>query len=999
MKSFRLFVLSLLVLSANLLFSQTQITTGTVQGTAMDSSGAIVPGASVEIVNADTNLTRKVTADEDGRFVAILLPPGKYRVTISKSGYATAAYQNVEVNVGQSVTLSPRLGAAGTSESITVTATPTLDPTKIESSTTINEQTVERTPVLGRKFEDLLTLTPGVSVVQGPDGDEINFNGQRGVFNNISLDGGDYNNGFFGEQAGGQRAAVDITLEAVKEFQVIASGSNAEFGRSAGGMVNVVTKSGTNDFHGSLFWFQRLEALTSETSTGEPLTDFHREQWGATFGGPFKKDKAFGFLAFEQISGNLQRANLSQQTGTTPCPVTAPTIVANEAAINTNADCQRLALVNFIRASRGQEEGLPVRRPLHNSSLLGKVDVNFNANNLLAMSYNFNASRKVNETFDVPTYGNSANGIEGTSYINVFNANLVSTLSPTWVNEAHVTYSREERPRVASPSKVPADTAMGGFFDTLPTFRFGAPFFLHPAIDETFWRFQAKDNISWLKGKHNVKMGVDWLHSNNAQVFRGFFQGRYIFDSVTGFLRYASPAAAGGFGPNTGRCANGTYVTMPTACPDASTPSTPLLLYLQGANGNLSPATDAAGASNINNEDIAIFVQDKWQALPNLTLNFGLRWEAQWLPDLLRPATQTAYAPFLNDPRFPTKDGRIPDQTNQWQPRLGLAWDIGGNQKSVFRASAGIYNGRQNMLTQVGAITTDGVQQATIAGGAFANPTVRPTWPNVATVTPVPAGTFPLFSGVRVFDSRYKNPRIYTTNFAFEQELAPDWTAYADFTWSKGVYLTNFLNYNRADRGAPFSPTLGDVFVISSRANSLYRGITFGLRKRFSHHFQMEANYSYSVDYDNDSNERDPFTDRSGPATPAVPFNLRQDYALSDRDIPHKFNLVLSGDMPWGFEGNLRAQARSAQPATPPGGPRNSERKDNEYASVDWRLARPIKFTERWSLIPTIEMFNTFNSDNNVNPLVTPGLFNFDGYLRQGVGDPRQVQFALKLKF
>src|SRR2546422_7632004 len=146
--------------------------------------------------------------------------------------------------------------------------------TKTESSSTLNELTVSSTPVLGRKFEDLLTLTPGVAITQGPDGDEINFNGQRGIFNNVSLDGGDYNNGFFGEQAGGQRAAIDITLDAVKEFQVVASGANAEFGRTAGGVINVISKSGTNDVHGSLFHYQRLRALSSKTSDGKELHNF-----------------------------------------------------------------------------------------------------------------------------------------------------------------------------------------------------------------------------------------------------------------------------------------------------------------------------------------------------------------------------------------------------------------------------------------------------------------------------------------------------------------------------------------------------------------------------------------------------------------------------------------------------------------------------------------------------------------------------------------------------
>ncbi len=157
------------------------------------------------------------------------------------------------LTVGQSVLLPVTMKVSNVAETVTVSTSPrVVESTRTAAATTLNESTVENSPILGRKFEDLLTLTPGVSIVQGPDGDEITFAGQRGVFNNISLDGGDYNNGFFGEQAGGQRAAIDITLEAVKEFQVIATGAPAEYGRTAGGVVNVITKSGTNAFGGSV---------------------------------------------------------------------------------------------------------------------------------------------------------------------------------------------------------------------------------------------------------------------------------------------------------------------------------------------------------------------------------------------------------------------------------------------------------------------------------------------------------------------------------------------------------------------------------------------------------------------------------------------------------------------------------------------------------------------------------------------------------------------------
>lgn len=981
------------------------ITSGTIQGTISDEQGAVVAGATVEARNVRTNFTRSFTTGSDGRFTLLSMPPGLYVVSVTKQGFAKLNVENVELTVGRSIALNLTLKVSGVEGEVTITTTPTIDTVKTEASTTINEASISNTPILGRKFEDLLTLTPGVSITQGPDGDEINFAGQRGIFNNVSLDGGDYNNGFFGEQAGGQRAAIDITLEAVKEFQVIATGASAEYGRTAGGIINVITKSGTNNVHGSLFYYQRLEALTSNTSDGRSLTDFHREQFGGTIGGPIVRDKAFYFFAYEQILENLSRANLGETIGD-PCSVASPTILANEALIIASPDCQRRALLNFFQSTRNQNEGAPIDRKIRNSAFLGKIDVDLTESHKLSASYNFDYSKNTNQTFDVPTYGSSANGIEGPSKINVANVNLYSTISPTMVNEAHFTYSREDRPRSAIPSNVPADTAMG--FGT--TFRFGNPFFLQPGIDELFWRTQVRDHFTVISGAHTIKFGGEWMHSLNDQVFRGFFTGRYIFGSVNGFLRYASPAAPGGFGPNAVECLTTAgvsvgWVTDPTPCPAGSSANTPLLLYLQGA-GRSGPATDAAGASNITNEDFALFAQDKWQIRPNFTFNYGLRWEAQIFPDPVVPPSDTAYGIFLGNANFPS-DGTLPNDTKMFQPRLGFAWDISNSGKSVLRASWGIYNARQNMLSQVGSITTNGVQQQTIAAGPFNS--VRPVWPNVVTPTaqtctgPLGTTNFPCFSGVRVFDRTYQNPDIYTFNVAFEQEIAPDWALYFDFTNAKGVHLTRFLNINR---NALFFPYLDETMVTSSVGNSRYNGFTAGIRKRFSRNFQMEANYVISKDEDDDSNERDPFTDRSFDIN-----NLRLDYGLSDRDIRHKFNFFGYFQLPWKFEFTPRIQARTAQPATPlprTATNRNTLRKDNEYFTFDWRLSRIFNLTETVELIPQIEMFNTFNNDNLINALsgagnqnsrTAPSLFNFDGFLRQGIGDPRQVQISVRLKF
>jgi hypothetical protein len=282
-------------------------------------------------------------------------------------------------------------------------------------------------------------------------------------------------------------------------------------------------------------------------------------------------------------------------------------------------------------------------------------------------------------------------------------------------------------------------------------------------------------------------------------------------------------------------------------------------------------------------------------------------------------------------------------------------------------------------------------------------------WPGLLTPTAqsCTVGTvtnpFPCFSGVRVFDRNYRNPRIYTFNVGFEQEIAPNWVMYFDFTSSKGVQLTRFLNYGR--KGF-FQPFLDEVAVTTSIGRSRYNGFTAGIRKRFSNKFQMEANYVWSRDKDDDSNERDPFTDRSFDIN-----NPGLDYALSDRDITSKFNFYGFFELPWKLQFTPRVQARSAQPATPAvrtATNRNTLRKDNKFVSFDWGLSRVFNVTERVAIIPQIEMFNTFNSDNfinslsgpgNQNSLTAPSLFNFDGYLRQGIGDPRQLQLSIKLRF
>ena len=301
-------------------------------------------------------------------------------------------------------------------------------------------------------------------------------------------------------------------------------------------------------------------------------------------------------------------------------------------------------------------------------------------------------------------------------------------------------------------------------------------------------------------------------------------------------------------------------------------------------------------------------------------------------------------------------------------------------------------------------MTTNGLQQQSIfRNSGFVSFADMPVWPGLLTPAPLPAGQFPDFTGVRVFSARLPQPEGLHGERGLRAGAGDEpRRATSTCTWAKGVHLTRFINVNRADRGAPFAPQLDEVMVTTSRGKSLYRGLTVGLRKRFSDGWQMEGNYVLSKDLDDDSNERDPFTDRS-----FDPFDLGNDYGPSDRDIRHKFNFYIFGEA----AGRVRGQRAhpGARRAADHGRPARAERRrpgpQQPAQGQQVLLARLAPAAalpavgDRTELIPTIEMFNTFNNDNNVNPLSTPALFNFDGFLRTGVGDPRQIQLAIKLTF
>ncbi len=285
--------------------AQSQATTGIIRGVVSDPSGNPVTGASVVVHETQTGFQRALPTNERGVFVASLLPLGTYDVTVRGVGFAESKKTGIPLRVGETVDLQFKLGAVQLAAVTVEATTPVVDASKIENSTRLSDRAVGGLPNNGRNYLNLTLLTPNVAIVQGPDGDELSVAGQRGIHNNVSVDGADFNNPFFGEQRGGQRPAFTFNLDALQELVVVADGANAEFGRSSGGFVNVVTKSGTNQLRGSLHYFGKFDQLSGTPSHGgvSYQPDFAQHQFGFTLGGPIKQDRALKEQAAERPAG------------------------------------------------------------------------------------------------------------------------------------------------------------------------------------------------------------------------------------------------------------------------------------------------------------------------------------------------------------------------------------------------------------------------------------------------------------------------------------------------------------------------------------------------------------------------------------------------------------------------------------------------------------------------------------------------------------------------
>ena len=957
--------------------AQSQATTGLIEGTVSDASGGRLPGATVTLVNTGTNFTRDLVTDSDGRFRGLLLPLGTYRLTVAMAGFSTYTQEGIELVVGQTANIPIVLQLASVQEQITVTSdSPVVETTRAERSTLINQATLSGLPNNGRNFLSFMQLTPGVTIVQGPDGDEISVNGQKGINNNIAVDGADFNNPFFGEQRGGQRPAFTFNQDAVKEMVVVADGAAPEFGRSGGGFINVVTKSGTNSAGGSAHFFFKADSMSSANSDGEKFP-YDQQQYGATFGGPLKKDRVFFFLAYDE-----QQFDQTKQLNPNRIEPRVVDFFAGLGSPNENGTIDR---TNDARVFLGKidyqlEPVEPVHDPLQLH--LERAAERHLRRRLVGPQRQCSRARLLQRRLGLA--GDDA--LQHDAERAAVSVRARGSTTPVRRAERRRPVTPVSRHGVRLRQRLPLRHAV---FHPGRVQRHAVPDRRQRVVDQgpphAEGRLRAQSR-QLLADVHRVRQRPLCLRQHP-----GVPQLRAARPDAT----WNAPTARRSV---TGSCPAGTDITGP------------LLLYLQQAGvGGLT--VEEAGTQDIPQVEPALFIQDKWQPNAHLTVSYGIRWEAQIQPDMITPRDELFYREFLDNPAFPS-DGTIPSDKRMWQPRLGISWDPGGDGKQVVRASAGIFYARIPGLNMASTRSTDGTRGQTLFRASFFNGfgVTPPTWPNLIPQSQIASPDHP---DVFVFDKNFQNPRTYSGTLSYERELISNLSVFATFTHSKTVHVTRFINRNDQVFGFPWSTGLGadnlngvtNLTTVESSAKAKYDAFTIGMNKRYAQNYQFQWNYTIGRDMSDDDNERDPFTFRYAAAN-----NLAPEYNYSDRDQRHRFNawfLVTAK----GFDFNTRISSRTAQPRSVGETPqdriqsngtiilRNTLRKDNEFFTWDFRVGRPFNLTKSVRLEPVFEVFNLTNSKNIRRPSVTNLIFNFDGTVQEGLGEPRQAQLGVRVRF
>jgi len=902
------------VLCVPAIFAQSDAGNASVEGVVTDANKAVVSGATVKVRNTETGLERTAVTDDGGRFNLPVLPVGRYSVSAEAAGFGVTPV-DATLRVGETTNVDLTLQPAGASASVDVNAdSETIDAESASTGSVITPRLVEDLPVRGRNFTEFVQLTP--AIVQESDRNGLVIAGQRSINSNVAIDGADFNDALQGNQRGGNEAVFFFPQTAVREFQVVRSGANAEVGRTNAGFVNVVTKSGTNDFRGEAFYFNRNRHLTSPDAFGQKLNN-SQNQFGGSIGGPLVRDKAFFFFALEQ---NYLRV---------------PFVVLFQPQVNA------VTLPTDVQALQGEQRG--TNNP---TALFGRTDFILNQANTLNVQYTYTRLRGENFNFDNPqqdaattnnyTRRNSSNGLKGS---------LVSVLSSRVVNEFRsqiATDNRLEEPNTTLPQvSISSFGTIGGDAG-------------RPRLFDTT-RYQVTDNLSYDAGRNNFRFGGDVNINKARQQRESNIIGRYDFENrvisgttVTGIQNFIAVR------PRRYR------QTLPGFNPND--------LIFRGTQ-----------------KEFALFAQDRIKFSKQLTFNAGLRYEAQINPQPTNP-----------NPAFP-QTALIPNDKKMFQPRVGLAYDVRGTGDTVIRLSAGLFDARtpanlfQRVFTDNGLQTNAvDIQEVTacrnstvvnLAGCRLRGPNAIVTFPNA--LTTVPAG---FINPPRVFgfDRNFRNPRSFQTAATLEQRIGKELVFTGGYihnsTWNLQRRLDrNLFPPTLQASGFPIFPTtrpnpsIAQLEINESSGHSTYDGLTLSLTRRFAQRYQLQANYTFARNRDDDSNERN-----FSRETTLNPFNLQAEAGPSKQDVRHNLNMNGLIDLGHGFTVSGIAVTRTGFPYTAlisDGDDTNNDQNDaDERAVVDGVVSQRFGFRQ-------------------------PGFFNLDVRLLKGFrfGETRRMDFSAEV--
>jgi hypothetical protein len=910
----RLSAVALLVMSFGALLYAQSTTDGAIGGTVYDSNGAVVANAKIVVRNNGTNAEKSLTTNDAGYYRVINLPSGTYTVTINQQGFSPYKAEKVIVQVGSVTDVSPRLGVGGTTETVDVTAeAPQVNTTSAEFAPTLNQIAISNLPINGGRWSNFALLTPGV--VSDTNGfGLLSFRGISTLLNSNTVDGANNNQAFFSEERGRTRAGYSTPKSAIEEFQVNTSNYSSEYGQSAGGVINTVTKSGTNGIHGETYFYDRdnvwgaanaFTAINVQTAPGVFTSqNFKPTDWrkmaGGAVGGPIIKDKLFFFAAYDWYDHNFPGVAVTTNPGVFFAAQTTSSANIIQLAKNLNntttptAPQLSSALATYNTDLAGLNSMLgQVQRDGRQNIFLPKLDWNISSKN--HASFSFNRMRWTSPA-GIQTGSTVTRGID--SFGNDFVkdtwgvAKLNTFFTPTFSNELRFQYGRDfeyefsqqpspyelanlvNSPTFKNPLGLPPSVSITNGFT------FGVPNFLQRSSFPDEARTQIADTMNWSHGKHNIKYGVDFSHvnDNSQNLFAGF--GVYSYPNLVNYM---------------------TDLNVQNGCSGK-----PCYTSLQQGLG--LPGLEFA------TKDYALFVQDDWKIMPRLSLSLGLRWEYEQMPDpvanLINPAVpQTAH---------------LPSDTNNYGPRVGFAWDMAGNGKTVLRGGYGIYYGRIVNSTIFNALITTGMP------GSQVSVTFTPTTPGAPAFPSILTNLNGVGKSVAFFDPHFQAPQIHQIDLSLEREVGWGTVLSVSYLGSMGRQLPNFADINISPTttqnitytvvpgtggavgpiplGATFTeplyntrlnPNFSSMTDIFSGTNSSYNAFVVQASHRMSHNIQFNANYTWAHAIDFGQNQST-FSDTNDLLLPAtLPNAIGAEKGNSIYDIPNRFVVNAIVTSPW----------------------------------------------------------------------------------------------------